>query len=262
MITPASKILAFGKAESNRSIAEQEGRHVDTVNYWWEQCLISKHIIMGSKSLEAQGGIKGQFGGMGEKVGMKIMERAVAGSQSYLDTHPDFPGREGLVARMGRFRGDLEILKGNYEEGQRYLREGIALYEQMNDHTERFNILELSGFLAEAEVLNGELKHGITREIETYKEYKKPEWEDLKAGDRHTWLVWKSGGVNKVLRAIFDKQIERQVEPSDQVELVAMFVESESELNEMMQNGGKKQPKMRWGEFVLMRKTLEEKGWL
>lgn len=262
LTTPASKIMAFGIAEKNRVTAEHEDRHVDAVNFWWEQCLISKHIIMGSRGLQTTGGVKGQIGNVGEQVGVKIMERAVAGSENYLDTHESFPGRDPLVARMGRFRGDLEMLKGNYEEAEKYLREGISLYEQMTDHNERFNILELSGFLAEAEVLNGELKEGVTRAIDTYSEYKKPEWEDIKAGDEHRWLVWKSGGVHKVLRAIFDKQVDRQVDPTDKASLIEMFVESESELAEMMQNGGKKRPEMRWDEFVSMRKVLHEKGWL
>lgn len=262
IITPASKIKAFGLAEINRVSAEHEGRHVDTVNFWWEQCLVSKHIIMGSRGLHENGGVKGQLGGLGEKVGMKIMERAVKGSENYLDTHESFIGRDALFARMGRFRGDLEQLKGNYTEAESFFQKSIANYLKITDPKELKNILELYGFLAEVRVLNGEVKEGVTLEINNYFEYKQPDWKKFKESDPHTWLVWKSGGVNKVLRALFDKQYDRQVDPTDKASLMEMFVESESELYEMMQNGGDKKPEPRWNEFVLMRKTLQDKGWI
>jgi tetratricopeptide (TPR) repeat protein len=130
------------------------------------------------------------------------MRKSALKAEKYINEH----NVEEKRPRSGRFLGEVEMLSRRYGKAVRYFRKSVELFSNMEDWNQRINALELSGFLAEALILNGKAQKGIDLAKRTFKAYDKGDGERLKENDYYTWAVWKSGCIIKVWHALLVKR--------------------------------------------------------
>jgi len=215
------------KGMSNEALAEArriEGRvHEEAVDLIWEQYLIGKHMIMEAK--EKAGVISLPKKVIEMSQGYLLMKSSAYKAQEYIDKY----NVETKRPRSGRFLGEIEMLTSNYSKAASYFEKSISLFQKMENPLDRVNALELSGFLAEALILEGKADKGIQIASETFDKYNTGDGQILKEKDYYTWAVWKSGCAIKTWRALLQKGISPSTEKKEK--LTGMITESEKIIN-------------------------------
>jgi len=220
------------------------GEHEDAVNLYWERYLVGKHYLMRARSEKGLGLFQKAFF---MARGLSLMRTAAKESSSYIERHDV----ESCRARSHRFSGEVDMLSRRYKSAVRHFQTGVGLFEKMDRPEQRQNALELSGFLAEALVLSGNVEEGIILAKKTFRAYDEGDGALLKERDYYTWAIWKSGCMTKLWGAILDKKIP--LEDDTKIGLFSMLGEAYGVLF----------PKQAvWGNFLLRRdemNTLRER---
>lgn len=193
------------------------GEHEHAVNFYWEKYLVGKHYLMRSRDEKDLGTFKKAFF---VARGLSLMKIAAKESSSYIEKHKV----ESCRPRSHRFSGEIDMLSRRYKSATRHFQTGIELFEKMDDFEQRKNVLELSGFLAEALILSGRVEEGIGLAKKTFGAYDQGDGALLKEGDYYTWAVWKSGCMTKAWNAILEKKVP--LEEDTKVELFRMLGEA------------------------------------
>jgi hypothetical protein len=180
--------------------AIREKLHEETVDMFWEEYLIGKHIIMEARDREGLWNLPIKVKEIAE--GFLLMRNSASRADKYIDEHDVKEKRP----RSGRFLGEVEMLSKRYGKAVKHFGRSVKLFNNMEDWSQRVNALELSGFLAEALVLSGKTKDGIETAKKTFVAYDEGDGAMLKGNDYYTWAVWKSGCATKAWHAILAKK--------------------------------------------------------
>lgn len=180
--------------------AIREKLHEETVDMFWEEYLIGKHMIMEARDKKGLWNLPLKTKGIAE--GFLLMRNSASRADRYIDEHDV----EEKKPRSGRFLGEMEMLSKRYGKAVKYFGKSVKLFNNMEDWSQRVNALELSGFLAEALVFSGKTQDGIETAKQTFAAYDEGDGAILKGNDYYTWAVWKSGCATKVWHAILAKK--------------------------------------------------------
>lgn len=195
-----------------RKEASKQELWKDVTELWHEQALVGKHLVMAKEMIpRSLRKITHPLELVTDFLGIWLMEQAVKKSDSILDKPLEFEGKDFLRRRQGRFRGDVLMQKGHYEQAVDQFDQSIALFDQLpasDSLLDRANILEIKGFKADGLIRlseNKDLKEGVKLGLSTYNEYETTqEGQELKEKDFARWVTWKAGSVCKMTKALLD----------------------------------------------------------
>ena len=230
--------------------AIREKLHEETVDMFWEEYLIGKHMIMEARDKEGLWNLPLKAKGMAE--GFLLMRNSASRADKYIDEHDV----EEKRPRSGRFLGEVEMLSKRYGKAVKHFGRSVKLFNNMENWSQRVNALELSGFLAEALILSGKTQDGIETAKKTFAAYDEGDGIILKGNDYYTWAVWKSGCATKVWHAIFAKK--PRLAKEEREELVQMLNEADKILviPEGDETWGDKNFEIRKGGIKAIRRVL------
>jgi len=181
--------------------------HESVVNLYWEDYLVGKHLTMQARDEKMSDFKKAMY----SEYGLYLMKDSSKAALEYIDKHEV----EALRPRSHRFLGEVESLSGGYVSAIEHYKEGIKLYEKMEDPKQRWNSLEFEGFLAEAYIRVGSEDRGIELAKKTFKKYDTGDGLLMKEASYYQWAVWKSGCVFRVLNALLDMKYEASTDEWD-----------------------------------------------
>lgn len=162
------------------------GEHEHVVNLFWEEYLVGKHMLMAAISDDDKG------------KALDMMRTSAQAAAVYIHDN----SVDSMRPRSHRFLGEVAMRAGDTKGAVEHFRHGISLFEQMRDPAQRVNALELSGFLAEALIRDGQVDAGIDTAVRTFEAYDSGDGAELRERDYYTWAVWKSGAATKAWSAI------------------------------------------------------------
>jgi tetratricopeptide (TPR) repeat protein len=234
--------------EEARAIRER--LHEEIVDLYWEEYLIGKHMVMEVRDKQGLWNLPLKVKGIAK--GFFLMRKSALKAEKYINEH----NVEEKRPRSGRFLGEVEMFSKRYGKAVKHFRRSVELFNKQEDWSQRINALELSGFLAEALILNGKTQKGIDLAKRTFKAYDEGDGERLKENDYYTWAVWKSGCIIKVWHALFAKRppLTREITQ----ELIQMLDEADKILiiSEGEETWGDKNFEMRKDEIEAIGKIL------
>lgn len=209
-----------------RPEAMRIGEHEHAVNLYWEEYLVGKHILMYARD----SGILRPSRIYNMASGFFRMRSSANKAAEYIEGH----GVNSLKARSHRFLGEVSMiesvaLKRPPIKAEDHFAQAVEEFKKQPDFEQRKNALELSGFLAEAMVLNGKIDGGFELAKETFQAYDVGDGATLKAANYYEWAVWKSGCVTKLSHALIHKGVELDEERKS--ELGGMLNEASSILD-------------------------------
>lgn len=179
--------------------------HEDVVNLYWEEYLVGKHTLMYARD---SGGLRpSRIYNMAS--GFFRMRSSANKASEYIEGH----GVDSLRARSHRFLGEVTMiesaaLRKSPIKAEEHFAQAVDEFKKHPDFKQRKNALELSGFLAEAMVLNGKIDEAFELAKETFQAYDEGDGATLKETNYHEWAVWKSGCVTKLSHALIHMGIE------------------------------------------------------
>jgi hypothetical protein len=120
------------------------------------------------------------------------MKRASTDLAKYMEKHEDeVDPRE----RAFGFRtlGRIADINKNYSESETFYKKSLSYFDSLTKPEDRFNRLELAGFLAVSQIKQGN-EQGLHLAVQTLKDFDtSPEGVLLKEKNYSAWAVWKSG---------------------------------------------------------------------
>ena len=195
--------------------------HEGVVNLYWNEYLVGKHFAMHARDT---GGLSpGKI--YEQAAGFFRMRSSAKKALEYYEGHAEDIEEQiaaYLSARSNRFLGEVSMmesvkLRRAPRKAEEHFARAVEEFEGMAELKHRINALELSGFLAEAMVLNGEIDEGIELAKETFKKYDEGDGAELKELDYYTWAVWKSGCATKISHAIIQKGVDMSDETKEEI---------------------------------------------
>ena len=179
--------------------------HEHVVNLYWEEYLVGKHILMYARDTE--GLSPSRIYNMAS--GFLRMRSSANKAAEYIEKH----GVNNLRARSHRFLGEVSMiesaaLKRPPVKAEEHFAQAVEEFKKHSDFEQRKNVLELSGFLAEAMVLNGKIDEGFALARETFQAYDVGDGAKLKAKNYFEWAVWKSGCATKLSHALIYRGVD------------------------------------------------------
>lgn len=209
--------------EKVRPEAVKLGEYEHVVNLYWEEYLVGKHILMYAR--DSKGLKPSKIYNMAS--GFIRMRSSAKKAQEYIEEH----SIDILRARSHRFLGEVAMiesasLKRPAKKAEEHFGQAVEEFKQSPDFGQRVNALELSGFLAEAMVLNGKVDEGIEIAKSIFKAYDEGDGLTLKEKDYFTWAIWKSGCATKISHALVHKGAE--LSNNRRGEITQMLEEAES----------------------------------
>lgn len=204
-----------------REGAEQSGLWSDAINLHWEEYLVGKHILGAAEHYAwAPGSL------LIRQLGLGIMQRSVSEADDLTVAHIRDEKVLKTVMRRGRFVGELAMIDGNYKEAIAQYQASITNYEGHPEWEERVKGYEIKGFLAEAYMMDGQVKRGVTV---AEKAFEALAGEDGAKLDEFTRVVWRSGVVIKACRGLIEQGWD-VVRVLSETRLVVMLRIAEQEL--------------------------------
>lgn len=179
--------------------------HEDVVNLYWEEYLVGKHILMYARD---SGGLKpSRIYNMAS--GFFRMRSSANKADEYIEGH----SVDNLRARSHRFLGEVAMIESAALrkppiKAEEHFAQAVDEFRKHPDFEMRKNYLELSGFLAEAMVLNGKTDEALELAKETFQAYDDGDGTTLKATNYYEWAVWKSGCVTKLSHALIYRGVD------------------------------------------------------
>jgi len=183
-----------------RDEAIKLGDHESVVNLYWEDYLVGKHLRMQVRDEKMSDFKKAVY----NEYGLYLMKDSSKVALEYIDRHEV----EALRPRSHRFLGEVEMLSEGYVSAIEHYKEGVKLYKEMKDPQQRWNSLELEGFLAEAYIRVGSEDRGTKLAKETFKKYDTGDGLLMKEASYYQWAVWKSGCIFRTVNALLDMKYE------------------------------------------------------
>jgi len=196
--------------------------HEDAVDFFWEEFLCGKHLVMDERNEDREG--SGRY-----NQGLEMMRKMAKEAHQYIVEH----NVESKLTRSHRFVGEISQFDGDFDSAVRHFSQAISRFDEEKDYGQRINGLELRGFLAEALVRAGAINEAIDLAVNTFELYDKGDGEVLREKDYDTWAIWKSGVPIKAWQGVFDGKIslsneQREILESmlDQAKSVLMIEET------------------------------------
>lgn len=195
--------------------------HEDVVNLFWEEYLVGKHYLM----YKRDSGRLNPSRIYERAKGFLMMRSSAKKAQEYIEEH----NVDGLRARSHRFLGEVSMIESAAfrkppVEAEDHFTQAVKEFKKHPDFEQRKNYLELSGFLAEAMVLNGKIDEAFELAKETFQAYDEGDGARLKEQKYYEWAVWKSGCVTKISHALIHMGVE--LDEDRKGELSRMFDEA------------------------------------
>ena len=199
---PNSEDQALRLIRHAREGAFNLGEDEHVVNLYWEEYLVGKHIIMKARNKYGLSALPSKSKDMLR--GYRLMKASANAGQRYIEER-SIGG--AIEARSHRFLGDLALVEGGFIQGRyadavRHFEEGVRLFSEMPEWEERVNVLEMRDFLAEAQILAGDVAGGIATAQDNFSFFEEEDGRKLKESDYYTWAVWKSGCAIKLWQAL------------------------------------------------------------
>ncbi|MBU0572755.1 hypothetical protein KKH23_02540 [Patescibacteria group bacterium] len=167
--------------------------HEAAVDFFWEEYLYGKHLVMDERDIDKKGSER-------YDQGLEMMREMAKDAHQCITEH----NVEKKLTRSHRFMGEISQFDGDYDSAVRHFSLAISRFDDEKDFSQRINGLELRGFLAEALVLTGAINEAIDLAVNTFEYYDKGDGAALKGKDYDTWAIWKSGVPIKVWHGVFD----------------------------------------------------------
>ncbi|EKE00159.1 MAG: hypothetical protein ACD_22C00082G0002 [uncultured bacterium] len=207
----------------------------------WEKALVWQHIAMSEEAKETPD----------TSIildAISKMEDYSLGADKLINKHD----LEDKKATSHRFLGQLYRYKRDYVKAEMEYTAGISIFEGKQD----VSALELKGFLACTMVLNSKVDEGVALAIKTFEEFDTdPAAIKLMEEDYYKWAVWKSGIIPRLVKALWDNNIQ-----FDKVRLDKYLQESESVITnpKVKVTWGDDKFKFRVDEIAKTRSVLEK----
>ena len=168
-----------------RKEVEKLGDASSVVQLYQEEFLSAQHMVMEEKAKKLE--IKP----LRTDKGLFIMENTSKEMEKYTKDENLDPV---IKARIFRFLGRYMDYNGKSEKSEDFYRKGLEYFDQSTKPEERFNRLELLGFLSFSLIKQGKTEEGINLVHQTLKDFDQSvEGKRLKENDYYAWAVWKSG---------------------------------------------------------------------
>jgi len=164
-----------------RQQAEKIGDFTTATVLYQEKLLCVQHLIMENKKNPIKIG-----------KGLLIMKATSDQMIGLQKSHKD--EIDPIVnARSFRFLGRQSDFFHQHNQSEKYYRQGLKFFEPLKQIDQRYQSLELSGFLAFS-LLKQKKSGWLELTQKTLSDFdNSPEGSWLKDGDYYTWAVWKSG---------------------------------------------------------------------
>jgi len=178
---PRSAEILIPQIDDVRQQAEKLGDFTTVVVLFQEKLLCAQHLMMENKKNPIK-----------LAKGLTIMKSTSGQMVDFQKDHED--KIDSVVkARSSRFLGRQSDLLHQYSQSEKYYRQGLAFFEPLERIDQRYQSLELSGFLAFSMLKQN--KNGwfeLTQQtLSNFDNSKEGIW--LKDNDYYAWAVWKSG---------------------------------------------------------------------
>lgn len=223
------ELFALKLAPELAKQAEAIGEYSHAAWFHLEKYLIGDHIYAFAEDHARLPGSR-----WAQETGLQIMRDAVNNATRISREHPDAQGMDEVVRRQGRWAGNILIKTNHYDEAIAALIPSIAAYQRLEptgDDTEadrkilleRVNILELEGFLSEAEILmdqDVERERGVDRSLKTYAAFAKGGGLILKTADKNRWDIWAAGVALKSVKALLKTARLDSIDPRKREQLI------------------------------------------
>ncbi len=170
--------------------------HEDAVDFFWEEYLYGKHLVMDERDVNRKGSER-------YNQGLEMMRKMAKEAHQYIVEH----SVEEKLTRSHRFMGEISQFDGDFNSAVRHFSQAISLFDEEKDFGQRINGLELRGFLAEALVRTGAIDEAIDLAVNTFEFYDKGDGKVLREKDYDTWAIWKTGVPIKVWHGVFDSNV-------------------------------------------------------
>jgi len=161
--------------------AENLGDSTTVMVLYQEKLLCAQHVVMENKKNPLK-----------IAKGLAIMKSTTGQMTDYQQSNQDKIDPV-VSARSSRFLGRQADLLHQYSQSEKYYRQGLSFFEQLERIDQRYQSLELSGFLAFS--MLKQRKNGwfeITQQtLSNFDNSNEGIW--LKDNDYYAWAVWKSG---------------------------------------------------------------------
>jgi hypothetical protein len=190
--------------------------HEDAVDFFWEEYLYGKHLVMDERDVDRKGSER-------YNQGLGMMRKMAKEAHQYIVKH----NVKNKLTRSHRFVGEMSQFDGDLDSAVRHFSQAISRFDEEEDFDQRINGLELRGFLAEALVLTGAIDEAVDLTVNTFEFYDKGDGKILKEKDYDTWAIWKTGVPIKVWHGVFDsnaslsneqrKALENMLDQADSV---------------------------------------------
>lgn len=169
--------------------------HEDVVDFYWEEYLYGKHLVMDERDV-------GRKGSERYNQGVAMMRQMGEEAHQYIVEH----NVEEKLTRSHRFMGEISQFDGDFSSAVKHFSQAISLFDEESSFDQRINGIELRGFLAEALILTGSTDEAIGLAVETFEFYDKGDGKLLREKDYDTWAIWKAGVPIKVWHGVFDSK--------------------------------------------------------
>jgi len=199
LLTPETREVVFGEISTIREqngtsevlipqidqlteTAMRLGDYTSAMRLIQEKYLSSQHMVMESKLKHPLRSARG----------FSLMSTSLDAMIDLKTQHQDTIDSV-WSARVFRFQGRHFDLIHQYPQSEKYYRQGIRFYNNLEPIEQRYQSLELSGFLSFSLLKQSEFVwYGVAQQTLSSFD-KSPEGEWLKNQDYYTWAVWKSG---------------------------------------------------------------------
>src|SRR4030042_3907215 len=154
--------------------------------FYQEEFLCGQHMVMEEKAKRLKANP------IRAAKGMLIMNKTAKNMEKYMNENEE--KIDPVVKnRVFRFLGRHADYQGKYSKSENYYRKGLVYFDSSTEPEERFNQLELMGFLSYSLIKQGK-EEGIDLAEQTLTDFdESPEGKWLKENNYYTWAVWKSG---------------------------------------------------------------------
>lgn len=156
------------------------------MQFYQEEFLCAQHMVMEEKTK----GFKANP--IRAAKGILIMNKTAKNMEKFMNKNEE--KIDPVVKnRVFRFLGRQADYQGNYSKSEGYYRQGLIYFDFSTKLEEKFNRLELTGFLSYSLIKQGK-GEGVNLTKQTLKDFdESPEGKWLKENNYYTWAVWKSG---------------------------------------------------------------------
>lgn len=186
--------ILIPQIDSLRRQAEILGDYNTATMLYQEKLLCAQHLIMENKRNPVK-----------VARGISIIGFTISQMLEFQKSHKDKIDPV-VAARSFRFLGRQSDILHRYKQSEKYYRQGLEFFKPLEHPSQRYQSLELHGFLAFS--LLKQNKSGwfeLTQETLTSFD-NSPEGNWLNENDYYTWAVWKSGIEIRNSGAILDSK--------------------------------------------------------